>query len=213
MTSRTRTYSDGVFTSATAWITVAEESPRLLVLSRFTTPTGHEDVIVCLIEVGVSGNERYYETGGNGSIIDGDMNLTTDYEWDRIRSISGLRINLNHTTGRTVDAETLFESGGQFFDGTVHVQDNDGVVSVDMSDIDRDNIGGSGINVIPTVSQDFVDKVNDAVTGDRIIIAFTQPAAVVPHGSFTGDANHARVYLYIAGRQPDCAHRTRCVWQ
>ena len=69
-------------------------------------------------------------------------------------------------------------SGGEFADGTVHVQDTDGVVSVDISDITADNIGTSGINVLSTVSQDFYDLVNDAVTGDRIIVALTQPGAL-----------------------------------
>ena len=75
-----------------------------------------------------------------------------------------------------------------------------------------DNIGGSGINVISTVSQDFFDLVNDAVTGDRIIVAFTQPSAVVPPGSFTCDANHAEFTLTWPSLT-GCATDLRCVSQ
>ena len=101
------------------------------------------DVFAALIEVEISGNDIFRPSSSLGAVLDRvipDLDFTGTYDWDiwRIGIIGNPdRVNFADAVDRTVDAQTLFESGGEFAGGTVYIQDVAGVVGVQRSPISR----------------------------------------------------------------------------
>ena len=60
--ARTRTFTNGVFTSALLWGPVTVHLPRLLALSDYATPSGYTDDFVALIEAEVAGGGAIFRT-------------------------------------------------------------------------------------------------------------------------------------------------------
>ena len=91
--TRTRTYLDGVFSMATAWGNVLLVQARLLTVADFTVPDGRVADFVCLIEVDGS-NNVYWASGGNGTILAGDLDLSVaDIAFNRVNLLgTGLRL-------------------------------------------------------------------------------------------------------------------------
>ena len=178
-----------------------------LLLSDWSTPSGQVDVFVALIEIEVSGTDRYRESTGVGTLLDGDMEFQSDYGWDRIGITTGnTRINFAQQVSRTLDAQTLFEGGGEYAVGTVYAQDLDGVESQAVEDIPAERIGTSGINIENTLNQAFFDKVAGLATGNRLIVAFTSPSVPVTGSGEAGEA--AASGVEGTGRKIDAAART-----
>ena len=129
---------------------------------------------------------------GVGSLVAGDLDLTADYHFDRvwIRTLNTW-CTIQNRHNRTVDAQTLFESGGAFANGTIYVQDADGVSGVTMVAIGEANIGGGGVNIRDTVTGGpaFLARLSGLSDGERFIVAFTQPA--VSDQPVTAEGRHA----------------------
>ena len=149
--------------------TVAPPPPSL-VLSDFTVPSGRVAVFAALIEIGVSGENVYRPGSGNGSLVDGDLELTSTIDFNRIRVRSGPRVLMNRSgSGNVRDYLDANE------DGIFHFQDSAGVDTQTVSSItagDRLN-GGVGLR-----DADIVSRVDDLLTGERLIVAFTVPTVV-----------------------------------
>ena len=120
-----------------------------LLLSEFVVPDGRTLVFSAVIQAELSG-ENIYWVGNDGSILDGDLELTSDITINRIRSRSGPRIHFGRSGGGNV-ADVL-ETGGDLNDGVIHVQDFDNTYSVDIADISAADIGNSGFSVQSSIA-------------------------------------------------------------
>ena len=155
----------------------------LLTLANWNTPPGRSDVFVAVITVGndaADDRSLYHDAQNVGSLDLGDTNVTADYRFDRIRMRTlGAWVTIQDADPRSVDAQTLFEAGGDFEDGIIYVQNDAGTMAgVSMADIGAANIGGGGLNIRDTVTGGpALLAILDALTdGDCIILAFTLPA-------------------------------------
>ena len=82
-----------------------------LLLSEWSVPSGEMQVFAALIEIGVSGEDRYNEASSVGALLDGDMQLATDLTFNRIRIRSSpSRLTFNRSGSGSV--ETYLEAGG-----------------------------------------------------------------------------------------------------
>ena len=160
-------------------------------VSDFDTPDGEENVFVAVIQVGANPGTQislYRAETGVGSIIEGDTDVADGYRFDRIwlRNPPANWVTIQDETPRPLDAQTLFEAGGAYADGTIHVQNAAGTVrSVTMVQIGAPDIGSGGINIrrgsgTTDPEGDFLDLLNTLATDDRIILAFTQPVTITP---------------------------------
>ena len=146
-----------------------EEAP--LSLSDFVVPAGRISVFAALIEIEVSGEEVYRPTSDIGSLVDGNLELSSDIAINRFRVRAGPRIQFNRS-GAGVVRDFLDDNE----DGIFHFQDSDGVDTEAVSAIlaaDRLN-GGANLRGAALVS-----RVSNLVTADLLIVAFTLPSAIV----------------------------------
>ena len=170
---RTRSFSDAAFTSATAWGAPTETEARLLALSDFVVPEGRVEVFAALIEVGVSGVERYQPSSDVGSLLDGDLELADDITINRIRAnFSATSINRSGAGS----FETYLEGTGAYTDGRLHAQNASGVTAVDVADIADADIGGGWINVRNAA---FRGRLSTLAAGGRYILALTTIFAAI----------------------------------
>ena len=162
--------------------TVTHTSP-LLLLSDFSVPAGRTAVFAGLLEIEVSG-ELVYRDSDIGSLVDGDLIVTSDITFDRVRVRAGPRVTINRAGTGAVSTYL-----GNNEDGIFHFQDTDGIDTQAVSAIlaaDR-LIGGANLR-----DADLVSRVSNLVTGDRLIVAFTLPSPTpVDHAVDAGDAAFA----------------------
>ena len=157
-----------------------------LVLSDFTAPSGHRTVFAALIEIGVSGEDRYRPGSSVGALLDGNLNVTSDIDINRIRVRSGPRITLNRTGSGGFD--TVLETGGDLNDGVFYLQSVDGINSVDVADIPASDLFSGSANIRNTTDADMVQRLEDRVAGDRLIVAMTEPLdSLSANHTFNGD--------------------------
>ena len=164
--------------AVTGNLSVTVEDPALL-LSAFAVPAGRVAVFAGLIEIEVSGEDVYRPTNNIGSLLDGDLILASDITFHRLRIRGGPRIQLGRA-GAGIVSDYLDNNE----DGIFHLQDADGVDTQAVSAIlaaDRLN-GGANLRDAGVVS-----RVDDLITGDRLIVAFTLPAAVTTDIELAGD--------------------------
>ena len=163
---------------AVAGIEGTGRSIATLLLSDWSTPSGQVDVFVGLIEIGVSGEDRYNE-GSVGSLVAGSLDLTADATFNRVRLRSGpTRVTINRPAG-DANLEGILEAGGELSGGTIYVQDLDGTTAQAIADIGADRIFGGSVNLDESLNSAFYDTVNDLAAGERLILAFTSPAEPV----------------------------------
>ena len=139
-------------------------------------------VFAALIEIGVSGEDRYNEASSVGALLDGDMQLATDLTFNRIRVRSSpSRLTFNRSGSGSV--ETYLEAGGSFAGGTFYIQNLDGVTSQLIADIDATRIFGGSFNIDDTSNAEMYDAIALLGAGGRAIVAFTLPSVTVRSGS------------------------------
>ena len=86
---RTRTFSDGAFTSATAWASPTLRQERLLTLSDWIQPAGTESLVLVLWEVDISGVDLV-DAPGDVVGTDNDLALADDLSIDQVeRHLTG----------------------------------------------------------------------------------------------------------------------------
>ena len=102
-------------------------------LSQFVIPSGQQIVFAGLIEIGVSGEDRYRPGTNVGSLLDGDLNLAPDLTINRLRVRSGPRLTFNRSGAGTFMG--YLEGTGDYADGTIHIQNSEGVTSQLISSI------------------------------------------------------------------------------
>ena len=175
-------------------VKVSEVVPPIT-LADWTTPAGQTDVFVAVLQAGNTPADDaviWDQDLGVGSLVAGDLDLTADYHYDRvwIRTLNTW-CTIQQRHNRTVDAQTLFESGGAYANGTIYVQDADGVSGVTMVAIGEANIGGGGVNIRDTVTGGpaLLARLSGLSDGERFIVAFTQPA--VSDQPITAEGRHA----------------------
>ena len=183
---RTRSFSDGAFTSATAWGSPAETeaatgTPLLLTLADFPQPAGTEDECFALIERTGTGDTIYATSrrGGTDVPIDGDLTLAggapngTDVE--RIRLVFDTLVLNDNDSPDVLSMSAYFGVGGAGRDLTMWVQDEfDTPQSMVVADA-VGTLGGNFANFAPGF--DFRTALNGIDVGDRFIIRFTRPTA------------------------------------
>ena len=173
-----------------------------LVLSDFTVPAGHRTVFAALIEIGVSGVDRYRPDSSIGSLLDGDLNVTSDIDITRIRIQSEPRVTFNRTGAG--DFQTYLELGGNLNDATIYLQSADGLSSVDVIDIPDSAILTNQVRINNTTNADMVQRLEDRVAGDRLIVAMTEPlAALSVDHTFSGDLDGTLSATATLGDAPE----------
>ena len=157
----------------TATFNLAAVAPSL-VLSDFAIPSGQRLVFSALILAGLSGEDRYNPDASTGTLVDGDLELAADLTINRVR----IRADPARVTfGRTgASFEDYLLVGGALRDGTVYVQDADGVSGQAISDIADERIFPGGLNVDETLNQAFFDRIDGLSANDLFIVAFTEPS-------------------------------------
>ena len=178
---RTRSYSDGTFTSATAWGTPTRVADRLLALSELDT-SGYDTSFAALIEVETAtagSNTVLYATsargGPTGSIVDGDLTIDDATDITRVfYQTAQFGFNDNDTPG-ALALSTFFNTGGDGDDITLFVKTLDDEMSWDA--VDPDVSGGAFARWDwPTGLQTVIEGLE---TGDRVIVAGLRTAAAV----------------------------------
>ena len=160
-------------TDQTGTITLREEGEEEapLSLSDFVVPAGRISVFAGLIEIEVSGEEVYRPASDIGSLVDGDLDLASNISLNRFRVRSDPRVQFNRS-GAGIVRDFLDDNE----DGIFHFQDSDGVDTEAVSAIlDGDRLNG-GANLRGAA---LVSRVDDLVTGDLLIVAFTLPPVIV----------------------------------
>ena len=133
-----------------------------------------------LIEVEVSG-ELVYRDSDIGSLVDGDLIVTSEITFDRVRVRSGPRVTINRAGTGAVSTYL-----GNNEDGIFHFQDTDGIDTEAVSAIAAADrlVGGANLR-----DANLVSRVDGLVTGDRLIVAFTLPSPTpVDHAVDAGDS-------------------------
>ena len=140
---------------------------------------------MAVVEIGNDSGTNVFLYDANssvGSIEDGDMDIGTNFAFDRIwlRSPPTSRAQFQRRAAGD-DAQDLFETGGDYADGTIWVQDGSGATGVAMADIAATDVQLRGINIYNTQTGGIalLGKLNGLTDGDRIIVAFTNPAPQV----------------------------------
>ena len=96
---RTRTYSHGVFTSATAWGAPTETSPRTLVLANFDTSALEEVAVLGAIVSGTpEGNGTVYRNSDNGGPL-GSLGAGSDMDAQLNQTVTRIALNVDGVTG------------------------------------------------------------------------------------------------------------------
>ena len=173
---RTRTYQDGVFTSATVWGLPIKIADRLITEDDFVVPDGREADFICLIRVD-GGNNIYSASGGNGEIVSGDLSLDDiDAAFNRIVRIATLGSNrLRFVRSGAASLSDAFVAGGDYETANFHFQATlDSSFVLDNSDINR--LRANDIRFDLTASQN--TTLVDQVDGDLIIIALTREVSI-----------------------------------
>ena len=138
-----------------------------LLLSDFVVPAGRVQVFAGLIEIQVSGENVYRPGSGIGSLVDGNLELTSTIDFNRMRVRSGPRVLMNRSGAGSVRDYLDANDNGIF-----HFQDSAGVDTQTVSSITvADRLNG-GVNLRDA---DITSRVDDLLTGDRLIVAFTVP--------------------------------------
>ena len=183
---RTRTFSEGTFTSATIWGTPEEHIPTLLSLSDWTTPTGIEMRMLALYETGtVSGNEVVDTADSRGSVLSGDNIIEYD---DNTTSIIGRfqattfgSITLNNRGGTGVFSEH-FSGSNDYNAAIIYLQIGSTVVT--MGPHLRTSAGGGFVTYsVPTDNRDLVQTLR--ISGVRFIlgVGIQEPIIILDLGN------------------------------
>ena len=172
------TAADGTSDTATDDESFTVRDVPDLVLSDWVAPAGQVDVFAGLLILGASGEDRYRPSSSIGSLVDGDLEMAADIDINRIRARSGPRIQFNRSGSGNVRA--ALETGGALNDATLYVQDVDGVASVAIADLASTDLGNNGFSIRQALDAALYGKINDAASGDRIILSLTQPEVLDP---------------------------------
>ena len=148
-------------------VTHTHRRSRRLYYSDFTVPAGRVQVFAGLIEIQVSGENVYRPGSGIGSLVDGNLELTSTIDFNRMRVRSGPRVLMNRAGAGSVRDYLDANDNGIF-----HFQDAAGVDTQTVSSITvADRLNG-GVNLRDA---DITSRVDDLLTGARLIVAFTVP--------------------------------------
>ena len=135
--ARTRTFTNGVFTSALLWGPVTVHLQRLLALSDYATPSGYTDDFVALIEAEVAGGGAIFRTSAPtlGSLLDGDLALDDADITIRVvqRRDTGATLRLVRPDGADSMA-TEFQAGGGYAEARITIQTVSDIISLDVAD-------------------------------------------------------------------------------
>ena len=142
-------------------------------LSQFVIPSGQQIVFAGLIEIGVSGEDRYRPGTNVGSLLDGDLNLAPDLTINRLRVRSGPRLTFNRSGSGTFAG--YLEGTGDYADGTIHIQNSEGVTSQLISSIPAADILNGVVHLRTAAITERIDSLS---AGDRAIIALTEPIPI-----------------------------------
>ena len=154
-----------------------------LALSNWSVPAGRTEIFAGLIEVQVSGEERYRPGSNIGSLLDGNLVLASDLTCNRIRIRFGTTVVFNRTgTGFFAD---YLESGGEYRTGRLHLQTLDDAEDIDVTEISDNDIGEGFLSVRNTVDSAFVNLFAGLATGNRVIVAFTDEAPSLQQAAVT----------------------------
>ena len=174
---RTRTYTDGAFTSATTWGTPSIFANRLLTLAEYDT-TGLE-VDAAALFVAAAPTDIYADAnrGGTQTPEDGELGIgagQTLITRIRVRD-NGDRIGLNDNDVPTaLDMSTHFGAGGTTSAWTLTIQTAAWAVS-------SNQVGTSAGNFINwTFGADDAALLDGIGAGERVIIAIARTASVTP---------------------------------
>ena len=164
-----------------------------LVLSDFIAPPGTRTVFVGRIQAETEGSTRYrYDGPGNsenrGELLDGDTDLTSNLAIEWLRADVSRTILNRRTTSASFDA--VLESGGSLHGATLYVQDENGVSSVLIADIDAADIGGGFFNIRTSVpgGQALEARLFSLDTDDQFLLAMTLPDVGVEALSLSAEA-------------------------
>ena len=175
--ARTRTFTNGVFTSALLWGPVTVHLPRLLALSDYATPSGYTDDFVALIEAEESVPIIYRTDPVIGSLLEGDLAL--DAADITIRTIqrrdAGATLRLVRTSTDTGSMATEFQAGGGYAEARITVQTFGSSISLDVAD----DLSGTPTDGRAEFSIAAGDQAafNAIDTGERFILAISRAPA------------------------------------
>ena len=191
---RTRSFSDGTFTSATVWGTPSRQRNRLLAFSEIDQ-SGLDAEFVALIECGedstVSDAQIYATSargGPDGSIEQGDVQLdgTTDITRLRLQTSSN-RVQINdNDTPTSLHLGNYFGSGGNGEDLTVYFQTVDGLATWGVGDQSPIRAGAS---IRWTRTTTFQGLLNNLFEGDRVGFMMARAAATELDVEVSGSAS------------------------
>ena len=186
----TATNTAGTDTYTIAYTVAAAAAP--LALADFDVPNGQQLVTSALIEASVTGSSHRFgggylwvlansfvnNVGEIGDLLAGSLEVTTGYQLNAIRRLSTTVFQLNDVP-ETDNITSFFASGGGGHGWTIHLQDDAGVASIVIADATVDSSSNADRWRL-TVSGTFAAIMNRIGTGDRFILAFTEPAAALP---------------------------------
>ena len=151
-----------------------------LVLADRIIPADSNTIFAGLIEVGVDGATRYRYDGpgdadNSGQLLDGDTQLTSNIaiEWMRVTSS---RVIHNRRVGNG-DFNAVLRTGQVLRSAILHLQDQAGVSSFNISGILDSDVGGGFFDLesSSTGGPDYIARLEALADGDRFILSMTQP--------------------------------------
>ena len=185
--ARTRTFTNGVFTSALLWGPVTVHLPRLLALSDYATPSGYTDDFVALIEAEVSNVLLYRNDTGVGTLLEGDLDLdAADITISRVqRRDAGATLRFFRDGADSF--ATAVQTGGAYAAARITLQTIDGTISLDLPGaLDGTEIDQRASFSVPAADQAVFNGID---TGERFILAISRAATQpVAHEVDAGDA-------------------------
>ena len=170
--ARTRTFTNGVFTSALLWGPVTVHLPRLLALSDYATPSGYTDDFVALIEAEVSNVLLYRNDTGVGTLLEGDLDLdAADITISRVqRRDAGATLRFFRDGADSF--ATAVQTGGAYAAARITLQTIDGTISLDLPGaLDGTEIDQRASFSVPAADQAVFNGID---TGERFILAIAR---------------------------------------
>ena len=172
---RTRSFSDGTFTSATVWGAPAILTQRLLALSDYTTPSGFTDDFVAMIEAEVSAAWLFRSDTPVGTLLEGDLALDgADITIQRVgRRNSGATMRLIRFGADPIDL--AFGTGGAYDGSRITVQTLDATIEINAPG-DVQTASSSATRLDLDVAAGEQAAFNAIATGTRFILAISRIA-------------------------------------
>ena len=179
VSQRTRSFSDGSFTSATVLGSGVPPHRAAVSLADYSTPSGYTDDFVALIEAEVSAAWLFRSDTSVGTLLEGDLDLDdADITIQRVgRRNSGATMRLDPFRRRP--HRYYFQHGGDYDGARITIQTLDATIEIDTPDDVQTAPSSASRLDLDVASGDQADF-NAIGTGDRFILAIARPAAVAP---------------------------------